>query len=80
MKRLNITAKIWLSIGIFVLGYVLATMLGQVQRLRTEATMRATSDALFPAAQQSQAAETAFQGAVKGFNDGRPAGCGQWQV
>jgi methyl-accepting chemotaxis protein len=31
--------------------------------------MRATSDALFPAAQQSQAAETAFQGAVKGFGD-----------
>jgi len=69
MKRLNITAKIWLSIGIFVLGFVLATVLSQVQGLTTEATMRATSEALFPAAQQSQAAETAFQGAVKGFAD-----------
>jgi methyl-accepting chemotaxis protein len=69
MKRLNMTVKIWLSIGIFVLGYVLATVLGQVEGLNTESTMRATSDALFPAAQQSQAAETAFQGAVKGFSD-----------
>jgi len=69
VKRLNITAKIWLSIGIFVLGFVLATVLSQVEGLNTESTMRTTSDALFPAAQQSQAAETAFQSAVKGFGD-----------
>ena len=69
MKRLNIAAKIWLSIGIFILGFILATVLGQLQGLSTERTMRETSDALFPAAQQSQTAEAAFQRVVKGFGD-----------
>ena len=69
MNRLNITAKIWLSIGVFVLGYVLATILGQVQGLSTETTLRTTSNALFPAAQKSQEAESGFQRAVKGFSD-----------
>ena len=69
MKRMNITAKIWLSIGVFVLGYVIATTLGQLQGLSTEATLRTTSNALFPAAQRSQEAESAFQRMVKGFSD-----------
>ena len=30
MRRLNITAKIWLSVGVFILGYVLSTP-GQIQ-------------------------------------------------
>jgi hypothetical protein len=31
MKQLTITAKIWLSIGIFVLGFILSTVLVEVQ-------------------------------------------------
>ncbi len=69
MKRLSIAAKIWLSIGIFVLGFVLSTVLGQVQGLNIELTMRTTAEALFPAAQRSQAAEAAFERVVKGFAD-----------
>ncbi|MGD0301109.1 MAG: methyl-accepting chemotaxis protein, partial [Bryobacteraceae bacterium] len=69
MKRLSITAKIWLSIGVFGLGYVLATVLGQIQGLGTEGTLRSTSEALFPATQRSQEAESAFQQMVKGFSD-----------
>jgi methyl-accepting chemotaxis protein len=69
MTRLNITARIWLSIGIFVLGYVLSTILGQVQGLSTEGTLRTTSEALFPAAQRSQENEAAFQRMVKAFSD-----------
>jgi hypothetical protein len=69
MKRLNITAKIWLSIGVFILGYVFSTVLGQIQGISTEATLRATSNALFPAAQSTQEAEAAFQRMVKGFSD-----------
>jgi methyl-accepting chemotaxis protein len=69
MKRLGITAKIWLSIGVFGLGYVLTTVLGQIQGLNTESTLRNTSEALFPAAQRSQEAEAAFQRMVKGFSD-----------
>jgi hypothetical protein len=40
-----------LSIGIFVVGFVLTTMLGQVQGVNNESTMQATSDTQFPAAQ-----------------------------
>lgn len=69
MNRLNIKAKIWLSIGVFVAGFVLATILGQVQGRHTESTLRTTSAALFPATQHSQEAEAAFQRAVKGFSD-----------
>lgn len=69
MKKFSITAKIWLSIGVFVAGFVLSTVLGQVQNLTTEHTLRSASDALFPAAQQSQDAESAFQRAITGFSD-----------
>lgn len=69
MKRLSITAKIWLSIGFFVLGYIVSIVLGQLQGLATERTLRTTSEALFPAAQRSQEAEAAFQRMVKGFGD-----------
>jgi len=69
MHRLNITAKIWLSIGVFVLGFVLATALGQIQGRSMEDTLRTTSEALFPAAQRGQEAEAAFQRMVKGFGD-----------
>jgi methyl-accepting chemotaxis protein len=69
MARFNIAVKIWMSIGIFVLGYVLSTALGQFQGIAAEATLRRTSGAIFPAAQQSQEAEAAFQRVVKGFAD-----------
>ncbi|HUA21140.1 MAG TPA: methyl-accepting chemotaxis protein [Bryobacteraceae bacterium] len=69
MKRLNITAKIWLSIGFFVLGYVVSIVLGQLQGVATERALRTTSQALFPAAQDTQEAEAAFQRMVKGFGD-----------
>ena len=68
-KRLNITARIWLSIGVFVLGYVLSTVFGQIQGLSTEGALRGTSEALFPAAQRSQENEAAFQRMVKALGD-----------
>jgi len=67
--RLSITAKIWLSIGIFTLGFVLSTFLGQAQGRATENALRTTSATLFPAAQQSQEAEAAFQRVVKALSD-----------
>jgi len=69
MSKLNITAKIWMSIGVFVLGYVLSTILGQIEGVATESTLRQTSEAIFPAAQKTQEAEAAFQRVVKGFAD-----------
>jgi methyl-accepting chemotaxis protein len=69
VNRLNIAARIWLSIGVFVCGLVFATALVQMQSVATEKALQTASDALFPAAQQSQEAEAAFQRMVKGFSD-----------
>src|SRR5258708_2651960 len=69
MSRLNIAARIWLSIGIFILGFLISMGLQQVQGLETEKTWRTTSEVLFPAAQMSQAAEAAFHQAIKNFSD-----------
>ncbi len=69
MKNLSIAAKIWLSIGVFVAGFIFSTLLGQVQGRSTERDLQTASEALFPAAQKSQEAEAAFQRAVKSFSD-----------
>src|SRR4051812_31616955 len=69
MDRLNITTKIWLCGLIFVVGFLFTTALDQFRALSTEDALEATSSALFPAAQQSQTAASAFQQAVKAFSD-----------
>lgn len=69
MRRLNITTKIWLSVGVFALGFVLSISLGQVQGTLTERELGVTSSALFPAAQKSQQAEAEFERMLKGFGD-----------
>jgi methyl-accepting chemotaxis protein len=69
MHRSSITIKIWLSVGIFIFGYVLSTLLAQIMDRQARVSLRVTSEALFPAAQRSQEAESAFQRMVKGFAD-----------
>jgi methyl-accepting chemotaxis protein len=69
MQRLNIRTKIWLSVGVFIVGYVFSTLLSQIQSRSARASLRTTSEALFPAAQHSQEAEAAFQRMMKGFSD-----------
>jgi two-component system, sensor histidine kinase and response regulator len=69
MKHLTVTAKIWLSIGIFVLGFILTTVLVQVQGVSRERFLRMTSKALFPAAQGSLDAEASFLRSVRAFSD-----------
>src|SRR6202521_5246983 len=69
VNRLNISARIWLSIGIFILGFLISMGLQQVQGIETEKTLRTTSEVLFPPAQMSQGAEAAFHQAIKNFSD-----------
>jgi two-component system sensor histidine kinase/response regulator len=66
---LSLTTKIWLSIGIFVLGFILTTAMQQVQGLKRESELRIASNALFPAAQKIQTAEAAFDRMSKDFSD-----------
>lgn len=69
MKSLSIAAKIWLSIGVFVAGFVFSTTLEQLQGRSTERDLQVASGDLFPAAQKSQEADAAFERAVKSFSD-----------
>jgi methyl-accepting chemotaxis protein len=69
INKLSIAAKIWLSIGVFVLGFVFSTLKGQLQGLDSERELHIASEALFPAAQGTEEAESSFQRAVKGFSD-----------
>jgi signal transduction histidine kinase/CheY-like chemotaxis protein len=69
MGPLRITTKIWLSIGIFVVGFTLSTVVQQVEGLKTEVGLRATAEVFFPAARRSHEANAAFQLMVKEFRD-----------
>jgi methyl-accepting chemotaxis protein len=68
MRRLTITAKMWLSLGVFAAGMVLSTILSVTQGLSAKSTLRVTSAAL-TAVEQGQAADAAFQRTIKTFND-----------
>jgi hypothetical protein len=50
VHRLNITPKIWLSVGVFIFGFTLSTTLSQIQAREARTSLRATFEALFPAA------------------------------
>jgi len=69
MRRLSITTKIWLSIGIFVVGFLFSTALQQVQGLKLEEGLRVTAEGLFPAARKSHEATAAFQNMVTEYRD-----------
>ncbi len=69
MKFTGIAAKVWLSIGIFAIGYLVSIGIGQVQGFATESRLRTTAEALFPIAQRSQDAAESFTRMVRNFND-----------
>jgi len=69
VKLRGIASKVWLSIGIFALGYLISIGTGQVQAYATEGRLRKTAEALFPIAQQTQEAAESFHRMVRSFND-----------
>ena len=70
MGRLSITIRIWLSIGIFVAGFLLSTIIAQVEGAKTESGLRVTAEVLYPAARKSHEASALFQDMVREFRDG----------
>ncbi|HEX5228769.1 MAG TPA: hypothetical protein VFW44_13715, partial [Bryobacteraceae bacterium] len=69
MGGLNIRRRIWLSIGIFVIGYSFSVAANYVSRLRSERDFSLISDALVPAAQNGHSARNAFLRLMKGYED-----------
>jgi methyl-accepting chemotaxis protein/methyl-accepting chemotaxis protein-1 (serine sensor receptor) len=69
VNRHTITARIWLSLGIFAIGMIASTGLSQQLATRSEAALRSAARAQFPAVQQSEAAAGGFERTVKHFSD-----------
>jgi signal transduction histidine kinase/CheY-like chemotaxis protein len=68
MNRPSITRKIWLSIGIFILGFVASTSLVQIQGMKREAAIRELAESTFPVAQALVRADGAFLNCLREFN------------
>lgn len=68
LARIGITAKIWLSVGVFIVGLVLSAFLDQVHGWSTERELRNTTAALLPAVESTQEADVAFQQMARSFS------------
>lgn len=69
MRFTGIAGKVWLSIGIFAIGFLISIGFGQFQGFSTERRLRKTAAALFPLAQRTQEAAESFNRMVRSFND-----------
>ena len=69
MNVLSIAKKIWLSLGILILGYMFSTLTGFYLGKKTEIKVMIASNALFPAAMLGNTAQNAFEKQIKGYND-----------
>jgi hypothetical protein len=69
MRRIGLTGRIWLSLGVFVVGYLFSVAVAQVQGLRAESGLKRTNAALFPTAQNTQQAEASFERMTRSFSD-----------
>ena len=69
MKRMGLTGRIWLSLGVFVIGYLCSVTVAQIQGVQAEHRLERTSEALFPVAQKVQEAEAGFERMTRAFGD-----------
>ena len=69
MKRMGLTGRIWLSLGVFVIGYLCSVTVAQIQGVQAENRLERTSEALFPVAQKVQEAEAGFERMTRAFGD-----------
>jgi len=69
MTQFHIQTRIWLGIGIFVLGFLLTTIWSLVERGREETGLASIADALLPAARNGRDADAAFQRLIEGYSD-----------
>ncbi len=66
---LSIAKKIWLSVTVVMVGFLLTTTIGFVRGRQTEQRLSTTSEGLFPAAITSRSAESTFAELAKLYND-----------
>lgn len=68
-NSLSIGKKIWCSISILILGYLISMAVGFINGSKTQRQLIYVSDTLFPASQKSKAALTSFKEQIKLYND-----------
>lgn len=68
-RSLTIAAKIWLSLSILVLGYLILVILSFHLERSMKTRLRDVSEALIPAAKQSELAYAAFNEQIRLYND-----------
>ena len=69
LPNLSTRAKIWLSISIFLVGFVASTVMVGLQGIERESSIRSNLDFFFPATQLAQGAEANFLNCQRAFND-----------
>ncbi len=69
MRSFSMSTKIWLSIGILVIGYFVSMVYGFVTGRQTEARLKLVSEYIFPAATNSQIAMTAFTEQISNYEN-----------
>ena len=68
-KSLSIVNKIWLTLGLLIIGYFITMLLGFTSGRKSESRLYDVSEYFFPATRESQAALTAFNEQIKLYND-----------
>ncbi len=68
-QSLSIAQKIWLSLSILIMGYLVSTCIGFVLGGQTESRLYDVSEYLFTASTQSRIALSAFEEQIKLYND-----------
>lgn len=69
-KSLSIGKKIWCSISILIIGYLVSMSVGLANGVSTQKQLVTVSDNLFPASQQAKEAFSQFSNQVKKYTDG----------
>ena len=70
MTRAHIQTRVWLSIDIFVLGFLFTTTVSQVEQRRAERGLTDIADAFLPAAESGRDAVAAFQRVTEEYGTG----------
>ncbi|MBT6180073.1 MAG: methyl-accepting chemotaxis protein [Deltaproteobacteria bacterium] len=71
---MRITTKIWLSIGVLFLGYLVNTAVSYGLGLRNEMRIADTRDAVFPAFRLAEGITVTYGKAIRGYEDAVMAG------
>ncbi len=68
-NSLSIIQKVWVSIGLLIIGYFVSTIFGFIGGKETESKLNDVSEYLFPATKESQLALSSFNDQIKLYND-----------